>query len=53
MIFYFFGFCFFVVLIVAGAAKSRTWESSMHMINVEWLDHPEKFELIARWGAKG
>jgi hypothetical protein len=40
------------VFVAIGACKLRTWESSRHMINAEWMDCSDKFGLIARWGAK-
>ncbi len=46
-------FCLFVLLIAIGAVNLQPWESGRHMINAEWLDDSEKFELIARWGVKG
>jgi hypothetical protein len=46
-------FCLFVLLIAIGAVNLQPWKSGRHMINAEWLDDSEKFELIARWGVKG
>jgi len=45
--------CFFIALIVVGAVGSQPWKSNRHMINVEWLNDSDKFELIARWGVIG
>jgi hypothetical protein len=44
-------FCLFVLSIAVGAVNLQPWESSRHMINAEWLNDSDKFELIARWGA--
>ncbi len=46
-------FCLPAFLIAVGAAKLQPWESSRDMINAEWLDNSDKFELIARWGVMG
>jgi len=43
-------FCLFIVLVAVGAVNLQPWKSSRHMINVEWLDDSDKFELITRWG---
>lgn len=40
-----------VVLIIVGDSKLQIWSSSRRMINADWMDDAEKFELIARWGA--
>ncbi|MDH3870404.1 MAG: hypothetical protein OEU57_02445 [Desulfuromonadales bacterium] len=46
-------FLLFVLLIPIGAINLQPWDSGRHMINAEWLDDSEKFELIARWGVIG
>ena len=46
-------FFLFVLLIAIGAVNLQPWESGRHMINAEWLDDSDKFELIARWGVIG
>jgi len=40
-----------LVLIIIGDSKLQIWRSSRRMINAEWLNDKEKFDLIARWGA--
>ena len=42
----------FVALIVVGAVKAQKRESSVYIVDAEWLDPLAKFELIARWGIK-
>ncbi len=46
--------CFFLLaaFIAIGSSKLRIWESRRHIINAEWLDSSEKFDLITRWGVK-
>ncbi len=46
-----FGFCTILFLVQVGCLKMQNWESSSRMINADWLDPSEKFNLIARWGA--
>lgn len=45
--------CLFVVLISVGAVNLQPWESNRHVLNVEWMDDSDKFELITRWGVIG
>ena len=45
------GFCAVVIAALAGCLKLQTWNSSAHLINAQWLDAPERFKLITRWGA--
>lgn len=40
-----------VILIIIGDSKLEIWNSKRRMINAEWLDDDDKFDLIARWGA--
>jgi hypothetical protein len=40
------------VFIAIGSCKLKPWDSSMYMINAEWLDCSEKFDFITRWGVK-
>jgi hypothetical protein len=42
--------CLFVVLVAVGAVYLQPWQSRRHMINAEWMDDSDRFELIARWG---
>ncbi len=42
-----------VVLATVGVDKLQSWKSSRHMINAEWLDDSEKFNLVSRWGVMG
>lgn len=45
--------CFvFVAFIAIGLPKLKIGESSRDMINAEWLDCSDKFDLITRWGLK-
>lgn len=44
-------FILLVVLIIIGDSKLEIWNSKRRMINAEWLDDADKFDLIARWGA--
>ena len=45
--------CFVLVTFIAiGSSKLKIGESSRDMINAEWLDCSDKFELITRWGVK-
>ena len=49
-----FVFSFVLVAFIAiGSSKFKIGESSRDMINAEWLDCSDKFELITRWGVKG
>ena len=46
--------CMFFVLIflvIVGCLNLQTWNSSVRMINADWMDAAEKFKLITRWGA--
>ena len=52
MVTFIFYFSILVISIVAGYCRSKTVESSSHMINAEWLDHRSKFDLIVRWGVR-
>ena len=45
--------CLFVVLLAVGAVNLQPWESKRHVLNVEWMDDSDKFELITRWGVIG
>ena len=45
------GFILLFILVIAGSLKLQVWNSSVHMINVDWMDGAEKFKMIARWGA--
>ena len=42
-----------VAFIATGSSKLKFGESSRDMINAEWLDCSDKFDLITRWGVKG
>lgn len=44
------GFSLVGILIAAGAIRSGSWKSSMHIVNANWLEDPAKFRLLARWG---
>jgi len=50
------GFVFLILiliaLLVAEYCKSSRNESRQYLINADWLDHSDKFRLIARWGVK-
>ena len=43
----------FIVLLAVGAVTLQPWESRRHVLNAEWLDDADKFELITRWGLVG
>jgi len=44
-------FILLAVLVVVGDLRMKIWDSKRRMINAEWLDDAEKFDLITRWGA--
>ena len=46
------GFCIILGLALAGCLKLQVWDSGAHMINSDWMNDPEKFKLISRWGAQ-
>ena len=43
----------FIVLLAVGAVTLQPWKSHRHVLNAEWLDDADKFELITRWGLVG
>ena len=45
--------CLFVIVISAGAINLQPWKSTQHLLNADWLDDSDKFELVTRWGALG
>ncbi|SHJ19691.1 hypothetical protein SAMN02745165_01776 [Malonomonas rubra DSM 5091] len=47
----FFIFCA-VAFFLIGCLRSNSRNSSMRMINADWLEQEEKFKLISRWGVK-
>jgi len=46
-----FWFCALLFLILVGRLVMQNGESPSRMINADWLDPSEKFNLITRWGA--
>lgn len=47
----FFLFCTLFVCALFGCSKIKSCNSSMWLLNADWLDQKEKFKLISRWGA--
>jgi hypothetical protein len=45
------GFCTTLLLVLVLCLKVRSWESASRMINADWLEPADKFNLITRWGA--
>jgi hypothetical protein len=48
---FFFGVCTTFLLVLVMCLKVRSWESASRMINADWLEPADKFNLITRWGA--
>ena len=46
-----FWFCALLFLALVGRLVMRNGENPSRMINADWLDSSEKFNLITRWGA--
>lgn len=48
----FFIFCGLFAAMLFCCSKIKGCDSSMRMLNADWMEQEEKFKLISRWGVR-
>lgn len=48
----FFLFCALFACALFGCTKIKGCDSSMSLLNADWLEQEEKFKLLSRWGGR-